>query len=405
MNLRLSIDACLLFFLLLPFASHARMFHFLSFESTQTQDSSLAARSVLMSDREKAGLHGPVKTCVDEIIDSHSYKHSTSSEYGLDGRLLTSHIINPDGSQWIRTQVYDESGRLAKLISGRVGEPATESLYTYDELGRPLTITNYPQKEGRMDFHYDEHGRKIATQTFDPETLRRVQNASYVGSRRDAAMSVGVGVPVGGKIVTTYGENDKPTELQIRDDGEQVVSRMVSTYDANSLLIAEKPFDENPIRMMLDRMPDEQRSQLSPEQLKQMNQQLGVLMAGKEQAGTSYEYDAQGRITKLRSRDAFVEETTTTLYNFQGDKAEERTTYADNSVLPVGVPHSIGENGVLVPSKPVAKAPESALVLPERALHYAYQYDSYGNWVKQTVTPGPSSSEPVRVQHRKLTYY
>jgi hypothetical protein len=355
-----------------------------------------------MSDREKAGLHGPVSTCVDETIDSRGGKSATFTEYRPDGRLLTSRTTHPDGSQWISTQVYDENDRLAKIISGQVGGPVNESLYTYDESGRPLTVTNYPQKGGRMDFHYDEHGRKTGIQGFDPETLRRVANASFAGSRRDAAMSAGVGVPVGGKIVTTYGENDQPMELQIRDDGEQVVSRMVSTYDANGLLIAEKPVEENPIRLMFD---DEQRSQLSPEQLEQMNQQLGVLMAGKEQAGTSYEYDAQGRITKLRSRNAFVEETTTTLYNSQGDKVEERTTYADNSVLPVGVPHSIGENGVLVPSRPVAEVPESAFVLPEQAFHYAYQYDSYGNWVEQRVTLGPSSSEPVRVQHRKLTYY
>jgi hypothetical protein len=81
---------------------------------------------------------------------------------------------------------------------------------------------------------------------------------------------------------------------------------------------------------MLDKFPDEQRSQLTPEQIKQMNEQLSTLMAGKEQAGAFYDYDAQGRITKLRRRNMFFAATTTTLYNPQGDEAEERTTYTSS---------------------------------------------------------------------------
>lgn len=151
------------------------------------------------------------------------------------------------------------------------------------------------------------------------------------------------------------------------------IIRMVSTYDANGLLIEEKPSDENPIRLMLDKFPDEQRSQLTPEQIKQMNEQLSTLMAGKEQAGAFYDCDAQGRITKLRRRNMFFAATTTTLYNPQGDKAEERTTYTENSVIPVGVPYSIDESGALVPSKPVAKAPESPFVPQKPEFHYTYQ--------------------------------
>ena len=226
MNLRLSIDAVLLFLLLPPFASDMPIFRLSNSHSIQTQGSSPVVGSVPMSDREKAGLHGPVRTCVDETIDPRGGKSTITTEYGPDGRLLISRRTYSDGSEWIRTQTYDSGGRVAKIVSGKIDEIGVESLYSCDESGRLLTLTNHPQKGGRIDFQYDDHGLKTTIQSFDPETLHRAQSTGYVGSPWDAAIHAGVGVPVGGKIVTTYDESDRPTEVQIRDEVEQVVSRM-----------------------------------------------------------------------------------------------------------------------------------------------------------------------------------
>jgi hypothetical protein len=41
-----------------------------------------------MSDREKAGFHGPVRTCVEETPLPDAKSHSTTTEYDSDGRLL-----------------------------------------------------------------------------------------------------------------------------------------------------------------------------------------------------------------------------------------------------------------------------------------------------------------------------
>jgi YD repeat-containing protein len=75
----------------------------------------------------------------------------------------------------IPTNTYDADGRLVKTTTGKSGEPATESLYTYDDVGRLLSITSNPQAGGRTDFRYDAEGRKIAIQTFDAETLQRTR--------------------------------------------------------------------------------------------------------------------------------------------------------------------------------------------------------------------------------------
>jgi hypothetical protein len=159
-----------------------------------------------ISDREKAGLRGPVKTCVEETTGPpDSAKYSTTTEYSPDGRLLTTRNTNSDGSESIRTQTYDVDGRLTKTMWGKVGEPGDESLYSYDKTGRPLTITSYPEKSGRIDFQYDEQGRKTSIQNFDPETLKRAQSTSYGGgSFWDGAVGWGTWVPIGGNIATIY---------------------------------------------------------------------------------------------------------------------------------------------------------------------------------------------------------
>ena len=114
-----------------------------------------------ISERSKAGLRGPVRTCVEETTDPpDSAKYSTTTEYSPDGRLLTTRNTNSDGSGSIRTQTYDVDGRLTKTMWGKVGEPGDESLYSYDKTGRPLTITSYPEKSGRIDFQYDERKRQ-----------------------------------------------------------------------------------------------------------------------------------------------------------------------------------------------------------------------------------------------------
>lgn len=100
------------------------------------------------------------------------------------------------------------------------------------------------------------------------------------------------------------------------------------------------------------------------------------------------------------------EQITTTLYNAQGDKAEERTTYAGNSVFPVGVPHSFNESGNLVPSKPAAEIPTPAFTPPGHEFLYTYQYDSQGNWIEQTVSLDSLPDKPINVVYiRKITYY
>jgi len=85
-----------------------------------------------MSDREKAGLHGPVRTCVEETILPDGKSYLTAREYGPDGRTLAARSSNSDGTEWIVTRTYEADGPLTKIVSGNSRESGLESVYTYD---------------------------------------------------------------------------------------------------------------------------------------------------------------------------------------------------------------------------------------------------------------------------------
>jgi hypothetical protein len=270
-----------------------------------------------------------------------SAAYSTATEYGLDGQIVTSRIRQNGSEQVIANDAGDQN-----------------------------------------EFSHDEQGRKVAVKTFDPETLQRNRAAIAMGvSLWDAALT-GHGVPVGGKVRTTYNQSEQPIELQILGAEGRVVSRVVRTYDADGRIVEEKPICENPVPMFLERFPAEQIGQMTPENFQLMSEELSTLLAGKTPAGTSYTYDTQGRIMKTCERNMMFERTVTTTYNDQGDKAEERTTITSNCVQP------------------------APFDFPKQSeVRYEYQYDGHGNWTQQTVNHLSHPDAPPIVSHRKLTYY
>jgi hypothetical protein len=356
-----------------------------------------------MSDREKAGFRCPVHTCVEEVVYP-TGKYSTTRTYDLDGKLLVSRSMNSDGSEWATTRTYDSDGRLITRVSGNSSKPGLESLYSYDDSGRLLSITNDPRKGDRIDFQYSAQGRKSSIQSFGSESFQMMQNSSSSLSAWDSAQ-IGLGVPSGGSVTTLYDQNDQPTEAQVLDAQGQIVSRILRTYGANGQLSEETPTFENLAPTLIERMPAEQRDQMSPNQIKALSKQMAFMMAGKVPAGTTYTYDSQNRLISTRERNMVFDKSTTITYNEQGDKAEERTIYTENSVIPVGVEFSVGEDGAFIPAESAAqKPPQPSLPEPE-LITYVYQYDGYDNWTQQTSSDPTQPIRPPTTRNRTLTYY
>ncbi|MGB8474974.1 MAG: hypothetical protein WCE61_12885 [Candidatus Acidiferrum sp.] len=356
-----------------------------------------------MSDREKAGLRGPVHTCIEESVYP-SGKFSTTHTYDIDGKLLVNSSKSSNGSDWVTTRTYDSDGHLLSTVSGKSGDPGLESLYSYDDSDRLLSITNNLRKGDRLDFHYDAQGRKSSLQTFGPESLESRRTTSFAGSDWDAVQS-GYRVPAGGTVTTLYNQHGQPIEAQIRDAQGQIVGRVVRTYGANGQLIEEKPTFENLAASWVESMPAEQKNQMTPEDIKHMNMVMARVMTGRTPAGTTYSYDSQNRLISTRERNMMFDRTTSISYNEQGDKAEERKTYAENSIVPTGVEFSVGEDGALIPNKPSAQQPPQPSLPEPTVIKYTYQYDAYGNWTQQTATDTAHPNQPPILRTRELTYY
>jgi YD repeat-containing protein len=357
-----------------------------------------------MSDREKAGLRGPVRTCVEEIMHSGGAV-SIAFEYSAEGRLLTSRTAHPDGSQWVTTHAYDAAGRLVKIALGKVGEPSSESLYAYDEGGR-LTETRDADGKGiRSTYHYDQQSRKNETRSFAPEVFERYRGGVMTDSFWNAAQ-IGIGVPSGGTVTTLYDERDLPIERQILNNDGRLVSRFVRTYDGNGLIMEENQIQENPALQMVDKFPPEQREKFDDKRLEALNKAMKLMLSGKNGTGKRYTYDPEGRVIEVHDRNFSTETVTATSYNEYGDKSEERITTTNNSIFPAGVPYSMDENGTLIPTEAVPEAPSlPKLVLEPNTVEYRYKYDQHRNWTERTTVHRSESNQYSTVHRRVLTYY
>lgn len=348
-----------------------------------------------MSDRDKAGLRGPVKAVLVERsvadADARQLLTSTKTEYAPDGRMLEVRTVNPDGSQWVTRYTYNPDGRLTKTATGKVGSsPSSKTTYLYDAAGRLVEV----KWGGRVQFRYqyDDKGRKSLIESYDLKPLP--PNTAYAAHWEGS--DLGFAPYPGGTLTTLYNEQEVATGAQLRDAKGNLVAHIVRKFDAKGCIIAEEQVADAPELMV----PEELKSKLNPEQAKSVG---AFIAGGLQNRAISYAYDDNGRVTERhRSGGVFGEEVTITTYNDQGDKASERTTKVMNPE--VGREYSLTEAGTMLPSgQPQPAQPPSTY-----ETRYTYQYDSYGNWTEQSSVARFSPDapwEPGSIIRRKLTYY
>lgn len=347
-----------------------------------------------MSDRDKAGLRGPVKSALVEqsFADADARRFmSTTTEYAPDGRVLEERIVNSDGSQWVTRSTYYPDGRLLKSASGQMGSaPNSETTYSYDAERRLVEVKSGDGSQ--FHYQYDDKGRKSVIESYDAKPLP--PNTAYATYWEGT--DLGFAPYPGGTLTTSYNEQEVATGAQLRDAKGNLVAHIARKFDAKGRIIAEEQFADNAELMI----PEELKANLSPEQAKS----LGAFLAGGMQnAAISYQYDDNGRVTERHRTGEIFEEVIVTTYNDRGDKASERTTRAMNPE--VGREYSLTEAGAMIPEAQPQPAPQPPSTYE---IQYTYQYDSYGNWTEQNSVARSAPDAPWKpnsIVRRKLTYY
>lgn len=304
---------------------------------------------------------------------------STTTEYDPDGRLLSRRYTNPDGSVSVTTRTYDAQGRLLKETWASSNSPPTEKIYAYDNAGRLLSLADNGGDSGRSTFQYDEQGRKIRIQHFDPKVQESRHLVASAGGSPFSNVEVGAGMPSGSSVTTIYNDRDQPTEARIYDEEGQLALRIIGSYDANGRVTEEKQIVENPELMI----PAEIRAQILADpgaSAAELQNDLASLLGGPKglySRSSHYQYDTQGRITTIQHQTSSLEQTTRTTYNDHGDKAEEHTTSSGH----IGNASVTEEEGNISRSEPASQSD----------VRYEYLYDSFGNWIEQIVSSRSSN--------------
>ena len=352
-----------------------------------------------MSDRDKAGLRGPVKTVLEELTFSLANGQqsftTTTRQYAPDGRILESRDGNPNGSGWVTSYTYYSDGRLLKTAIGKANSaPSSETTYLYDDAQKLVGVKSGDKVQVR--YQYDDKGRKSAIESYDSQPLP--PNTGYAPHWEGT--DLGFATHLGGTVTTLYNEQGVATGAEFRDAEGKLLGHIVRKFDAEGRIVAEEQFADAPREFML---PEEIRSKLNPEQIKALGSALAVSMKNMENRVNSYSYDAQGRVTERhRSGGPFDDEMRITKYNDHADNASERTTMVMNPEA--GRRYNVSEAGTIIPDGQPQPPPPPEVYETQ----YTYQYDAYGNWTELTTAgrsdPGAPFA-PSSARRRKLTYY
>jgi len=302
--------------------------------------------SLSLSDRERAGLRGPVQTIVEE---------------------------------W-STTVFDREGKILEW-RGNTWHGPSERTYSYDDSGKLIRITgtNGDQVD---EFRYDQQGRKTQIRRV-PAQPEGAPKAFGIGIWFEAAAE-GDMLTDGGTVETTYNERGQPVEMRIVDDEGMLLFRIMHIYDARGRLGEERLVNENVSlpKAFRDQIPSEQRAEILAQmktQLESMMQQTGLF----GNAERTYVYDDQGRLAERHMRRGPVREDLTWTYNDHGDISE-----SDRQASGFPFPHELGEHSE-----------------PRLRCHYIYEYDEYGNWTSRSETWEVGGNSTTHTHVRQLTYH
>ena len=329
-----------------------------------------------MTDREKAGLLGPVRTVrhhrgmpatvTVEWFNPQGARVMTENEYGDGAVSQTEYVYDglgrlretrSDDDDHSRTYEYDTRGRLVRVwLEGDEAKKLGEEI-RYQADGRKSRIEHLTlPDEGRS------HGYRIE----GTDQFVLAQGATTVTTNYDTA-----GHPV--EVLAHNAEKTLLLKTVLRCDPAGRVIEMVNQVGDTSAFtgVPEK-----------DGLPAEMRSVFEQ-----------VFAPGSVMGRTSFAYDESGRCVEQISSDPFIEASNKSTYDEHGNRLTE-VRYEERHDI------EIDDSGHIVGADERNRS-----VFETR---FEYEYDERGNWTKcTTYVRGDPAKDFTNsgVEHRTITYY
>lgn len=390
----------------IAFAIAAIASNFAATQPMPAQDSETGAMksgsSKSISDSEKAGLHGTVRSVIEERTypawngtDGNSIpemKTWSKTEYDRDGRIAVMRgrgwprEKGMDSAESVTRYTYNAAGQLLRMRREKNDELQGEVVYKYDEQGRPQSITDSSDPGNPIAFRYDATGRKTKIAIAKPIGLPPGTAVSHSVEASFETAGSAPALPEGGSAITLYDHNDRPTEIQTRKANGEIVYRTLRTYDGQGNVIEEKLTMDDPLSMI---PPADQKKifDLGKVSAPELRNRITQFLGGSEMSSVKYIYDAQGRKSQtIQKTLGHVEQHIETSYNEHGDVAKETTQETFSHTVDA----EQGGNGG-----------------SERI--YSYEYDSEGNWIiKRTSSrslPDGTFKDTGEEVQRTIEYY
>jgi YD repeat-containing protein len=341
-----------------------------------------------MTDREKAGLRGPVQKVMSETYmavmetkvmpDKPNFREE--NVYLADGRLMS----RSDGTTWKSTYQYDPDGRLQEVWQSS-GHEDHVTRYTYDPQGRLKRVASAKGNAAEFTaetYQYASDGTKTKIWFIPPEA-----HGPNVGIHLSIEGSeLSIASPGAASLTTVYDRRGFPTESLAHGPLHELVVRASYICDEEGHIVEEKlEPGHDPASGVGDQFPEELRAVVQKVFASHfMNQHI------------VYKYDKAGnRIEMKREMGAMGSDTRHTRYDGHGNRIFEESESRERGGLDFDL------NGNEVPE--TVKIDES-----RNSTRFEYKYDEHGNWTEQVqwsrVEPGKQQFKSMMVK-RMLSYF
>jgi RHS Repeat len=348
-----------------------------------------------MTDRERWRLRGPVRSCRHErtwracgpngSCDLEERGDVALLEFSADGTLARHWHQNPDGSQFASVSEFDANGRITSTETQNANGPVTHRRYEYDDAGRLARIWSRTADAAEvLAERYEYHpGGHTKTLHIDRDTQQDDMTFAWGVEGTDTFFSASGAA----SLTTRYNERHQPVEVLFRDEDDDVLSRVVFTYDDMGNLIEEAQMRD------LDGVPADLLSNVNPAQLHALRTMLGTAEAPNRRV---HRYDERNRRIETRSTlyGPIGRDRKTMAYNDQGDVIADEWESDSREV-------DLTDDGQWQEKPGSASGDHSEA-------RFTYEYDARGNWIVCTVKSRQDPNAEFAVsttERRTLAYY